>query len=307
MAVTDRTADELAARGAAAVVLAVVFWGFGPILIKKADLPALVLAFWRLWAGCALLGAALAVTGRRITWSAVRRSALGGACFGVNVAFFAAAVGRTSVAEVTLVSSFQPVLIVLLAGPLFGERPGRREIVLIGTALAGVILFEVGAMQGPVWSLSGYLLAVAALLTFTGYYLASKRAREHLDAVEYMAASLLVSALVITPIAVVSGAPLGSVEGDSWMWLSLFVLVPGAMGHFLVNWAHRYVDVTISSVIIVGLPVVAALLAFVLLDESLSLLEILGGSVVVLCVAAIAARPTLSGTPDDAPAGDIPL
>ena len=301
MAVTERTADELAGRGAAAIVLAVVVWGFGPILIKKTDLPNLVLAFWRLWLGFGVLAIVHAANGGRIRVAVLRRSAVGGIFFGANVALFTAAVQRTSVAEVTLVSSFQPVLVLLVAGPLFGERPGRREISLIVASLIGVAIFEAGAMRGPVWSLSGYLFAIGALLTFTGYYLASKRAREHLDAVEYMASALLVSALVVTPVVLVSGQPLGDVHGTTWVWLALFVLFPGALGHVLVNWAHRFVDVTISSVIVVGLPVVAALLAWVLLDETLGPLELVGGLAVIVCVAAIAARPTLSGAADDLP------
>jgi drug/metabolite transporter (DMT)-like permease len=301
VAVTERTADELAARGAAAVVVAVVVWGFGPILIKKTALPNLVLAFWRLWLGFGVLALVSTTRGGRIRWDALRRSAVGGAFFGANVALFTAAVQRTSVAEVTLVSSFQPVLVVLLAGPLFGERPGRRELVLIGASLLGVAVFEAGAIGGPVWSLSGYLFAIGALVTFTGYYLASKRARERLDAIEYMTSCLLVSALVVTPVALVSGQPLGSVHGGTWVWVGLFVLFPGALGHLLVNWAHRFVDVTISSVIVVGLPVVAALLAWVLLHETLGPLELVGGAVVIACVAAIAARPSLTGAADEVP------
>lgn len=307
MAVTERTADQQAARGAAAFVLAVVVWGFGPIFIKKIDAAGLVLAFWRLWSGFLVMAAALALSGRRLRWSSVRRSAMGGAFFGLNVALFVSAVHRTSVAEVTLVSSLQPVLVLLLAGPLFGERPGRREVLLVIGSLVGVAIFEAGATQAPVWSLSGDLLAVAALVTFTGYYLASKQARVHLDAVEYMAGALLVASLVITPIAVVARADLGEITGGRWVWLGLFVLLPGALGHWLVNWAHRYVDVTISSVIVVGLPVVASVLAFFILGETLGPLEIIGGLVVVACIAAIAARPTMStaAVPDDA--GELPL
>ncbi|MEY2565709.1 MAG: hypothetical protein QOE35_238 [Actinomycetota bacterium] len=278
-----------------------VTWGFGPILIKEIEVPGLVLAFWRLWLGFAVMALAMAATGRRVRWASVRRSAIGGACFGVNVALFVSAVQRTSVAEVTLISSFQPVLVLLVAGPLFGERPGRREIGLVAAALVGVAVFEAGAARGPVWSLSGDVLAVGALLTFTGYYLASKQVREHLDAIEYMACALLVAAAVVTPIAVLSGQPLGAVHGASWMWLALFVLFPGALGHFLVNWAHAFVDVTISSVIVVGLPVVAALLALVLLGEPLGPLEVAGGLVVITCVAAIAVRPTLSDAVEDVP------
>ena len=301
MAVTERTADELAGRGAAAIAFAVVVWGFGPILIKKTELPNLVLAFWRLWLGFAVLAVVFAVGGGRIRWAALRASAVGGVFFGVNVALFTAAVQRTSVAEVTLVSSFQPVLVLLVAGPMFGERAGRREILLVIASLVGVAVFEAGAMSGPVWSLSGYLFAVGALLTFTGYYLASKRARERLDAVEYMTSALFVAAVVVTPVVLLSGQPVGAVQGRTWMWLALFVLFPGALGHVLVNWAHRFVDVTISSLIVVGLPVVAALLAWILLDESLGPLELIGGAAVIGCVAAIAARPTLSGAPEDLP------
>jgi drug/metabolite transporter (DMT)-like permease len=298
VAVTERSSDELAARGAAAVVVAVVIWGLGPIFIKLIDIPGLALAFWRLWLGAAVVTLALAGTGRRIRWEALKLSALGGVCFGLNVLLFVNAVQRTSVAEVTLVSSFQPVLVLLVAGRMFGERVGRREITLTTGALVGVAIFELGAVQGPVWSLSGDLLAVGALVTFTGYYLASKQARVRLDALEYLASALLVAALVATPIVLLSGQSLGGINRDSWFWMALFVLVPGAGGHLLINWAHRFVDVTISSVIVVGLPVVAAVLALVFLDEPLGVLEVIGGVVVVGCVAAIATRPTLT-VPDD--------
>ena len=290
------TADEhqrLNSRATAAVVLAVIVWGFGPILIRLTELPAVVLAFYRLWFGFFVTAGLLLLARRRLTGACVKASAPGGAFFGVNVAFFVSAVQRTSVAEVTLVSSFQPVLILFLAGRMFGETVGRREIGLSIASLAGVAVFEAGAASSPVWSLSGYLFAIAALVTFTGYYLASKRVREHLDAIEYMTGALLVAAIVITPIALVARAPLGALHGESWIWLALFVLGPGAGGHLLINWAHRYVDVTVSSLIVVGLPVVAAVLAWALLDEPLGALQLVGGTVVLVCVALIATRPSV--------------
>lgn len=303
MATTSDDYHRLTTRATVAVVLAVMVWGFGPILIRLADVPAVVLAFYRLWLGFFVSAALLLASRRWLTWASVRASAAGGAFFGLNVALFASAVQRTSIAEVTLVSSFQPVLILFVAGRIFGERVGRREIALSIASLVGVGIFEVGAASSPAWSVTGYLFAVAALLTFTGYYLASKRVREHLDAVEYMTGALLVSAMVITPIAVLARAPFATVEGDSWLWLALFVLGPGAGGHLLINWAHRYVDVTVSSLIVVGLPVVAAVLAWALLDEPLGVLQLVGGSVVLVCVALIATRPTLTveGVADDLP------
>src|SRR5918996_5853950 len=122
MATTAEQHQRLTTRATAAVVLAVVVWGFGPILIRLPEVPAVVLAFYRLWFGFLVMAALLVLARRRLTWACVRASAPGGAFFGVNVALFVSAVQRTSVAEVTLVTSFQPVLILFLAGRMFGER-----------------------------------------------------------------------------------------------------------------------------------------------------------------------------------------
>ena len=97
----------------------------------------------------------------------MRRSALGGAFFGINVALFASAVQRTSVAEVTLISSFQPVLVLLVAGPLFGERAGRREIGLIAAALVVSRVTATGRPFRSSTDLTGPSLRTSSLVPVT--------------------------------------------------------------------------------------------------------------------------------------------
>ena len=46
------------------------------------------MSFYRLWMGGALLTAALLVSKRRLTWDVIKRSWLGGVCFGLNVALY---------------------------------------------------------------------------------------------------------------------------------------------------------------------------------------------------------------------------
>src|SRR5439155_26864399 len=137
------------------------------------------------------------------------------------------------VADVLTISALQPALTLLVAGRLFGESVTRREVSLTAVSIAGVVLVTVGASGTPVWSLRGDLLAVAALLCWTAYFLISKRVRGRVPALEYMTAVTFTAALLVTPVVLLSGSPLGAVHPHDWLWLALFV-VGGSGGHLLV-------------------------------------------------------------------------
>ncbi len=109
----------------------------------------------------------------------------------------------------------------------------------------------------------------------------------------------LVAALTVTPIALLTHQDFGSVHGVGWLWLVLLVLVPGAAGHGLMTWAHAHVDVSTSSVLTLGEPVLATVGAAVFLGESLNVVQALGMGVVVaaLAVLAMAEAPTVETEP----------
>jgi drug/metabolite transporter (DMT)-like permease len=178
-----------------------------------------------------------------------------------------------------------------VASRWFGERVGVREVALTALAVGGVALVVIGSSGTPVWSMRGDLLAVGALFTWAGYFVASKKARAELSALEYMSGVMGVAAIVVTPLVLVSGQPLGHLHGGDWLLLAGFVLVPGAGGHLLLSWAHRYVDVSMSSVIVVAAPVLSSLAAVVVLGESLGPLQVLGGLVVLVAIAVLVGAP----------------
>jgi drug/metabolite transporter (DMT)-like permease len=162
-------------RGMAAAVLAVVVWGMGSVIVKLVDTGALVFAFYRLWLAVAFLATILLVTRRRLTWTGLRTSGLGGMLFGLHIVLFFSAVQRTSVADVTLIGALQPILL-LAVSPWIGEQITARHAAWTAVAVAGVAVVIVGLAGSPVWSLTGDVLAVGSVMTFTGYFLASKRA-----------------------------------------------------------------------------------------------------------------------------------
>jgi drug/metabolite transporter (DMT)-like permease len=76
-------------------------------------------------------------------------------------------------------------------------------------------------------------------------------------------------------------------------------LIPGAAGHGLMTWAHAHVDVTTSSVLVLGEPVLATIAAAVFLSESVNPVQMLGmaGVVAALAVLAVAESDTVEPEP----------
>jgi drug/metabolite transporter (DMT)-like permease len=273
------------------VLAAVTIWAFTNTLIKLSPLPALSFAAHRIVIGAAVLLVVTYAAGRRLTWPQVRSSAPGGAVLGLEITFFFSAVKHTSIADVSVISALQPALVMLVAGPLFGERVTRSDVGLTLVALLGVGLVILGSSGTPAWSAFGDLLAAGSLVCWSAYFLVSKRARETVPTLEYTTVVFAVAALVVTPLALVSGQPLGGLAVSDWGLLALFVL--GASGgHLLVAWAHPSVDVSVSSLLTLAQPVLGSVAALLILGEPITSLMIVGGAVVVAALVAIVRRAT---------------
>ncbi|MFL5799407.1 MAG: DMT family transporter [Actinomycetota bacterium] len=283
--------------GIAAVAGPVIGWSFANTIVKVTRVPVVEFTFWRLWMGAAVMLAVTAAARRRITWSIVRRSAPAGALFAANLLFFFAALRHTGVVDVLLIAALQPALVFVVAGPLFGERPTRREIGWSVVSVLGVAVAVLGSSGNAVWSLEGDLLAVGSLLVWTAYFLISKRVRQDVQAVEYMTTVTVVAAVLVTPVAIGAGQGFADFRAADWMWLVLFVAAAQG-GHLLLAWAHRQVDVTLSSLLILGEPVVSAVAALVVLGEPLTALQVAGGAIAVGAVGAIVWRAA-RGHPGD--------
>lgn len=285
-----RRAPRASRLGIVAILAPITAFSVMNVVIKITHLGALAFAFYRLWMGAALMVAFLALTGRRLSWNVIRRAAPAGALFGVNLCFFFTAIKLTSITDVLIVAALQPALTLLVAGPLFGERVTGHEIVWTGISLVGVVLVILGSSGTPAWSLEGDLWALGALVAWTTYWLLSKRIRQEVPAIEYMTAVTVTAAIVVTPVALLSGQSL-AVRWQDLLWLVLFVAT-AQVGHSLLAWSHAQVDVSISSLLILGEPVISAVAALIFLGEPLPALSILGGLVAVLAVGVVIHRAT---------------
>lgn len=269
--------------------VAAVGWGFGGIFATLAPSPGLVVTSYRLWIGAGLLTTVVYGSGRRLSLRSLRAAFLGGLCLVCDMSMFFSAIKLTSIVDATVIGALQPVLVIIAARPLFGERMGRVDALWIVLAVGGVTTAVLGPGIASHHAAVGNLLALGALLAFSAYWLVSKHARAAENALEYTASVTIVAAVLVIPVVLISGQSLTSVPARSWLWICLLAAVPGT-AHVIMNWAHRYVDASVSSVIGSSNPIVAAAAAVVILGQPLTVLQICGGLVGVVAIAAVAAR-----------------
>lgn len=276
-------------EGLAASALASMMWGFGGIFAVLAFAQGFVLTFYRLWIAAILLTIVVYATGRRLTWTNVRASWLGGIFLAGNMAMFFSAVKVTSIVNVTVIGAFQPALVLIGARHFFGEKMGRWDIFWILLAITGVSTAVIGQGGSGPHDLRGDLLAVGALICWSAYWLVSKHARATHNAMEYTAGVTIMASIVMTPVLLLSGQSLTRVHTGDWIWIILMALVPGG-AHLVMNWAHRYVDASVSSAIACLNPLVAAIAAFFILNQPLDAVQVLGLLIAIAAIAVVAAR-----------------
>lgn len=263
----------------AAASLAVTSWGLGNVMARFIALSGPSLSFDRQWFGAAYTLALVASTGRRLTWAAIRASVPGGVAFGLNQLLFFTAVKHTAVTNATIIAALQPALLLCVVGRFFGERVRAVDVLATVTAMAGTAVVVLGGRGAGGDHLSGDLLAGAALVMWAAYFVASKRTRRRLGTIEYQAALTLVAAVTVTPVALIYGSTLWSGWGTAG-WVVLLALGPGG-GHYLMNWAHEHISLSLASLLTLATPVVTMAAAAAILGDHISAGQILGTAVVI--------------------------
>ena len=167
-------------------------------------------------------------------------------------------------------------------GPLGVAVLGARSAVqLIWPLLAGggVLLL---ARQGGGWNADGLglLLAVAAALGWASYILLMKKAGAQFKGLQGLSVSLLVAAVLATPLGLSAGGAALSLQ-QLYLTLGLALLVP-LLPYVLELTALRRMSTAAFGILMSAEPAIGALAGFVVLQQSLSLLQCLGTLCVVL-------------------------
>jgi drug/metabolite transporter (DMT)-like permease len=265
-ATEDRTRPPVPPAAALLVAVIAVSWS-GP-LVRFTDAPALAVAAWRLLLSTAFIAVVLLLRRQplpRLTRRDMLLALLGGAFLAAHFWSWIASLDYTTVSSSVVLVSTQPVFVALLSGVVLGEAATRRQWagILVAVAGAAVIAWGDFALGGP--ALFGDLLALAGAVFVSIYYVIGRRLRTELDLWWYIGIIYGIAAAVLTLAALaLPGVRLTGYGGSDWLVFLALAAGPMMLGHTGVNYALRYVRAYVANLALLGEPVGATLIAWLL-------------------------------------------
>ena len=287
----DRRPLKLAVLGAASI-------SASGVLIKLADTGPATAAFYRcLLALPLLVTLALLEQRKRGPRSAAarRRAFVAGLCLAVDLVLWNHAIAEVGAGVATVLGNLQVLFVAFAAWALFGERPERKFLIFLPLVMVGVVLVSgmVGGDGGGTHPLAGIVYGLGTSVAYTVFLLILRRtsgSTPHVvgplaEATTGAAAGALLLGLVFGGLQLRIGWP-------SLGWLLLLALLSQTLGWLLITSSLPRLPAAISSLTLLLQPAAAMLLAFLVLGERPTLIQIAGA--VVVCTGVVTISLTTS-------------
>lgn len=292
----DRDAGAEALLGYAEAVGAASLWGSSGIFavhLFRAGVPPESLALLRPLVGGALL--LVVLTLRNVRSLAIDSRGLlilglgGGLAIGVFQMAYQLSTDAVGVPSTVALLYLAPAVVAALAGPLLGEWPDRTRIALLVVTLSGVWLSVLGADEVvATFGNSGVVWGVLAGVSYGVYTLFGRYAAPRYGSVRTMIYSTLGSVAFLAVVVPVSSGPVVWPDTQrAWILLLAFAVLTIAVAHFLFFDALARIDASRASIATAVEPVVAGVLATLLLGQGLSPRGWIGIGLVALGVAGV--------------------
>jgi DME family drug/metabolite transporter len=291
-----------ARRGLLLIILTALLWGTIGVatraLYEMSDTNPLTVGFFRLaFAVPVLFLACWKVMGR--PFFVVPRRDLGlmlllGAAMALYQASYFAAIAQMGVTIAVLVALCSaPVLVALLSMVLLGERLTGRVLVALVCAVGGTALL-VGAPSSGAGiqqaNLIGLLLALGAGLSYAVVTLCSRTLAGRYHPLQPITVGIAAGSLMLLPFALAAGLVL-SYPPAGWALLIHLGVLPTALGYLLFLSGLRTTTATAASIATLLEPLTSAALAWMVFQERLGPLGILGGLLLLGAMALLTWKP----------------
>lgn len=288
--------------GLLAVSGGALLWGTTGVAVRiihdRSGLSAVSIGWYRVTIAAVVVALVFRGRGVRPVVEALRRHPIAlvvsGAGFGAYQALYFIGVQDVGVSVSTLVSlGVAPVA--LTAGAAIGRRrlPGLSGLAVLACAVGGLALVSLrpGSGVGAPHPLIGVLASVASGLGYAAITVLSRR-MSTLDPLLLTGVTSTVAAMVLLPFAIVAGLSLPQ-DGIASGWLVYIGVVPTVAAYWLFYRGLRSTTSEVAGVLTLLEPLTAAVLAAIVVHESLSSWAVVGGLLMLVAVGSLyLRRPT---------------
>lgn len=280
-----------AGRGIAFIVLSATGFALLPIFAKNAyaeGLEPFSLLAWRFVIAAALLWVIAAVRSRRVgqpVWIgrplALKLFVLGAVSLSVEVILYFEGVKYLTAGLTETLLYLYPAWVVVISVVAFGLRPPGLVWVCVAGAVVGAAL-TVGGLSGG--SPLGVALMIGASFTFGIFVTLSGRIGAGVNGFTSSAWIMSGAAVTFTILTLITGAAPPS-TADAWMAVVAAALPGGVIAFGFLAMALNYLSAPVVAVVATIEPILAVIAGAVVLDEAVTVIQVVGMLIIVGSVA----------------------
>ena len=254
------------------------------VVRSVATVPALVLAFWRMFTASGMLwGYSVIRPAGKLSPINKKRIIFAGIFLGCHFACFFLGIRNTSIANATLLGCMAPIFTVFIA--IFQKKKINKMTYLgLIIAIIGGGIVQSGDISLNNTNLFGDSIALLSALFLAFTFVLAEEIRQETNSVVYGRSLFFVASITLLLIAATAGDSILKFKVGDIPWFLFLGLVPSIFGHNLLNYAVKYITPTAVSSVPLGEPVIASLFGLLLFGEAIPLGALLGGPVVLIGV-----------------------
>lgn len=265
--------------------LSMAIFGTIALFVRNISVSSGELALYRAVLASILIGGFLLVTRQKIHFQKIKKSIplllLSGIAMGFNWILLFEAYKYTTVSVATLSYYFAPVIVTLVCPLLFHEKMTKKQILCFVVSTVGLILvINVGSLRGGS-DLIGILFGLGAALLYATVILLNKFIKD-VDGIPRTFLQFLAAILILIPyVAFSGGITLGSMNSIGWVCLLTVGIVHTGVTYCMYFSSLKDLSGQQTAILSYIDPLVAVLVSFFVLGESMTLLQGLGGVMIL--------------------------
>ncbi len=259
---------------------------FSAVLIRSTDAPSTVIALYRMLITFLLFTPLVMKKGgiplKKIGGKGIGLALLSGFFLALHFAAWIESLKHTTIASSTVLVSLQPLFTATLGYFLYKESLRRGQIVGMGIAILGSALIGLSDFIGDGGHFYGDVLAVMGGAFASVYVLLGRGLRKTLSNLDYVYLAYGSCSITLLTVNLLWQTPLTGYSGGDYLIFLGLAVFSTIGGHTVFNWALKYVEANKVSVALLGEPIGATILGFLILREVPTEAQLFSGLIILL-------------------------
>jgi len=254
-----------------------------PILVKLRLAPGLISAFYRMAFAFILLLPYVIITGnfKLPKTKFLLLAALCGVVFSSDVAVWNIAIQESSATQASLLTNLSPVWVGIGSFFFLKVRPATNFWIGTVVSLFGMITLVGFEFFVDLNFDKAFLLAVLSGIFYSIYLLISKNVLSEVDVLSFMTISLFASAIYLGILCYSLNEPFSGFTNTGWFVLVLQAVICQLCAWLSISYATQHMRATRVSLSLLSQAIITAILAWLFLEEKITLQMVFGGIVLL--------------------------